>query len=728
MWNNIETWLNNYDIPSQTIEMESFRDLENWYITPYLNVFLLHNWLLWNQVSIQSKISNDWFEKISFPNDIKIQAAGRFFSIEYNHENGQRVELCYDILKSWESLLFTGWIHDSIAEQNDIIAQEADNFAWFLDAMEWIFERNSEESSFDFQPGRWYIWNEDTALYGELSGMHLVEVQAVARASLRKIEQLQSWFLHLSPREQNRLEKMQEHYLHMTLWIWDLYQAWGKAFAVSEEPVTYNHNEYGEIMPGRSSIEVSYLLSKMVMNRAPNIDGEWGIFEYYLKVQSMMNDSYAPDRTALMVYENIGKWLNAEIFEYILKVQQENPEEAEQYDAYLLEFAEMCSGRNIDMLSELHDPEMANWILVHIMSRKWGFLEKLYESWNIAIEDPEVWDKHPSEIVSSTIDLLQSSVKIITRDENGNEVTQDALSQEWAISYISQISGSQNILTESQCYRDYASMSLDMKVKISAIARLQNKLEANQNRLNSSGHTKRNAENYTNENFWDVLQEIVEDSFNDTVDAISDNFWFSWNGNFSDELSNMQDSEWNTIKFTQTEIDMFDLFHDIQGTGLFNLSDINADRAVTWWKIAVLLAAAFILTAATWWIAAWLWATTLAGNLVFQGAVMWAYAAPASWVIFPEWHTSTQEMLWDRFITDLPLSIWTWALGWVAAKTIWFEWARMLSSQWMWNGVIFGSDLYFLWILTEKRRNQEIAEYFHSDNIMQNPDFISTQF
>lgn len=746
---NLATW---NEILTQEVDIQAAIILEWIHIAGYLSEFLSGLEGIFDPRAVQGKIVNDWYEKISFPNRVSIKKSGRFFSIEYTDKLWERQELCYDILWEWESLLMSTSIHEAIELQNEQVKENIDQLEEYIDLMEWIFQRNSQESSWDFKAWNGYIWEEDIVLEWQQKWMHLKEVQSRARKALKQTGRSQLGFTSLSPKQKIRLEKLEETYLHMTMWVWDLYQIWWHAFAANQENETLGS--------WRNNQEISVLISRMVLGRAPNIEKEWWIFEYYYKIHNMMNDAYAPDKTTQIVYAKLWESLNAEILDYINSQQREHPEKQEYYDTILLQFARMLTGRgtsreydwqtdevynmwrwqiqktgnkdtHINMWEEFRDPELAAEILTQVMSRKWGVLEKIYNSWNILIEDPEVGEDSPSEIVSWAVEVLQESLSIISRDENGSEISRNMLGQDGAKLYISQIMWTNDIVWMVSWYKDYVSMPLDLKVKISAIARLKNKLHENKGRLNASWHTRRNAKRYTNENFWEVLEEIIIESFDDTMKSIENNFWFSWNGDFSKDLKNMTDSQGNPVKFSQNEIEIFNVFHDIAGTGLFNLSDKNKWHAITWAKIIALLAVAFALTAATWWIA-----PAITWTLIRQWATMWLYAAPASWVIFPEWHTSTKEMLLDRW-SDILISSTTWALWWVAAHWLWkagiamglkesnllvkWLWARdakMLSGGWMRNGVIFWGDLYFLWMKTEQWRNEQMAEYFHSDTIM----------
>jgi len=736
---SLETTDNLPKIQSQEVEILDWLSLEL-QISSYLWEFLLRQGQIQRIRSIQSKIINDIDNRIDFNDITSIHFSGRFISFELISNDGAKKEFCYDIFWEWENLLMTWNIHEAIQEKNHEMKANIDEFENYISLMEWIFQRNSQESSWDFKPWNGYIWKEDIVIEWADKWKHLVEMQSKARKALKKVGRSQIGFTSLSPKQRIRLAKIEETYLHMTMWVWDIYQPGWKAFAASVE----NEKEWA----WRNVQEISVLMSRMILGRAPNIEKEWGIFHYYYRIHDMMNDAYAPDRTTKMVYEKLWKSLNAEIFDYISKEQKENPDKQEYYNGILLQFARMVSGRGtskqyswqrneiydawawyvwetwnketrLNMWEDFYDPELASQILTQVMSQKWGLLEKLYSSWNIQIDDPEVWNTHPAEIVLWTMKLLQESLNIISRDENGKEVSREFLSEEWAKQYISQIVWETDIIWEAACYKDYGSMPLDLKVKISAIARLKNKLEVNQKKLQWGWHTKRNATRYTNENFWEILEEIIVDAFDDTMKSIENNFWLSWNWNFSKELKNMKDSQGNPIEFSKNEIEIFNVFHDIAGTGLFNLSDVNKWHAITWAKIAALLVVAFALTAATWWVAGAFWAWALSSNLIVQWTTMWLYAAPASWIIFPEGHTSTKEMLLDRW-SDVLISGMTWAVWWVAAKWLWVEWAKMLSRWGMRNWSIFWADLYVLWIKTEQWRNQQIADYFHSDQIIWN--------
>ena len=753
----------NYEVPSQNIEMESFRVLVS-HTESYVNTLLENSGSIFDRNMILWTIMNDWYSKIPFPNSIQIQTSGRYFSIKYIDTNKESQEICYDILWKQEDIITPWTIQEALHEANEKLESEIDIFEGQLSLMQWIFERNSEESYWDFKAGEWDIGDEDIVNEWEFAWKHLNEVQAQARQNMREIWKIQQGDYSISPKQKIRLRRLEEQYLHMTLWIWDLYQWWGRAFAVNEENT--------KLWAGRNTLEVSILVRNMIIERAPNIEWEDGIFAYYYHVHSLMNEWYAPDRTNTLVHTKFSEVLNNQIYRYLITEQENNPDKQEYCDTLLVEFARMVSGRgtkksyswhqdeiytvagyewttwnkdtSLSMHEDLYDLELANEIMIHIMTRPWGFLEKLYNSENIIIEDPEVGDETPSNIVSWAVEILQTSLVTIERDNSWNETARSELSYTWAQDYISQIAWNLNIALACNNYPDYKSLPLDLKVQISAVARLKKKLETNQRKLKASWwHARRWAKEFTNENFWEVLEEIIKNAFDDTIESINSNFsfkWNDWNGVDSENLKNFTDTDWDKLKFTQSELDMFDLLHDTKGFGFLNFTDTNQWYTLTWAKIAWMLALAFALTAATGWVAGALWAKSLAAtmswNQVLQWGMMWLYAAPTSWVIFPEWHSSTKEMLYDR-ASDVPISIitgmvwwvvawWMWSVWkklWLAETStlvtwIWVPWAKLLSRWGLKNWWIFWADLYLLWIKTEQWRNMQLTEYFHSDTIM----------
>jgi len=139
--------------------------------------------------------------------------------------------------------------------------------------------------------------------------------------------------------------------------------------------------------------------------------------------------------------------------------------------------------------------------------------------------------------------------------------------------------------------------------------------------------------------------------------------------------------------FSDTDIDILSTWANINGLWerIYDLSDNNAKMAMTGLKIWVIIALSVAATYATAGAAGAFGfqavaslirgkqvidgtlQATMAGQMVF-GGVMWAAAAPVSWVVYPHGYSSREEMIVD-LLSDAAISTTTWMTGgWLGMK------------------------------------------------------------
>lgn len=613
-------------------------------------------------------------ENISIESVKKIGVEDNYVKIYYNEWTGNKV-LYFRMPENWAE---EHVVSENIEETRSVLRDDLDAYENILNAMDWIFTKNKDEF---FE----YLNEKDilstNKFWSELKDMSIKELQLMAR--------WMSWWLKqtrgLIPEEDIaldiKIQEQQKRYLHFIVWVWWKYEGWAKLFE-------------------KSKTEIKYLVWELVSSYS-SID--W-LLGYLVDTHSRIDENNFQSKSVETSYKSFATELHKSIFS---RMQDEKVD-----DAHFLDFAKIITGRFWDIDNRLKDPELSNNVILHILQQKWWIMDKINNSGEIEIEDEKVWETPPKEIVASSVAKLSSvwGEKLLTRIWFGSVLN----IEEW---------------------NNYQEISLENKIKISALVRLLDKIWTKD--ITDLSELK------------ELFLTVSKEANRAVVEWLNENFdasWSDWNGKNSADFG---------LEWVQAEI--FDLYNDINGNGngLFNFSDNTDALLLGGAKMAGVMAVAIVAGFAAW--------PILGVWMIGAWAAMWVTASLASMVANPKWYDTLNEAIID-IGTDLPVAAVSWMVWWgivggfakqftyagrfwkivwdqnvwimsqiwnrwkvflphdrgigrFILNGYWVEWAKFLTRWWMQNTSIFLGDLAILWFVIEAKRMQEVDEVFHSDSI-----------
>lgn len=243
---------------------------------------------------------------------------------------------------------------------------------------------------------------------------------------------------------------------------------------------------------------------------------------------------------------------------------------------------------------------------------------------------------------------------------------------------------------------------------------------------NSEGEMIMTASPNISDEYLNALKNLsISESVNhvsDTIMAKFDNWDFN---SHEDEFINIEtlDSVYDECGrvFSDTDIDILKTWADINGLweSIFEWSDTSNEIKMTGLKIALIIgvsAAAAYATGWLVWMAGFAQAgalirgyqvvdgvrkSTMAGQMIY-GGVMWAYASPVSWAVYPHGYASREEML-----IDMLSDVWVSSITWVAGGWLGVRWA------WKHDIAATITDFTVLWLATEMARMKVVEEAYH---------------
>lgn len=364
------------------------------------------------------------------------------------------------------------------------------------------------------------------------------ELQGKTLQQLREIydEEKQTLILAQRTQEKSHINReILQREIELFAGIGDTFEGWARYFSLSSEEIGFR---------------ISQIISQMSNEE---------IFFYIRDINSKINDNW---RKSDMVNQVNGKLTQALYEQTFLRLQEQNAPERD-----FLTFAKVITGRSIETVrkwnrfeevessldSNYAGYEIANRALIHIMYRDGWVLDTIYaQNIDIAqnISDPEVWQESPKNIISRTLEQIDSL--------NPQEA------EYWKSILIE--AGYEHLLSSSEEYKD---LSFEDKIAIWALKRIGDILVA-------ATPEQRNPQ-FLGEKLGDTLMESysnLNDSFWDAFDWFHGYFW----GKNAEDLG-----------LTGTFGEIFDLYQDINGNSwFFDWSDINQDRFLNLSTIMVL--------------------------------------------------------------------------------------------------------------------------------------------
>ncbi len=677
-------------------------------------------WLLWvlqsqfestpQQIDLQQRLSDIIINRF----DWKLL----WFSLEWNflicHTNWEKgAEKWYINLKKIDleaiEYLSAEEIFQEKERKNHQVHNDLEKLDTVLNAMDSVFH-NNEKELFD------YLWDDDTysnntpkeesksnLFWESLEWKNLLELQSIADSILNWLWWLKNTISE-NPKYQDDYVWSHKRYLEFLMWIWDTYEWWAKYLKKTPKQI---EDLVDNIL---SSMSISYCLDYLV-----NI---------HEKIDSNNYQSISVERS----YEQIARKLHLEIFKKMIN-------DADVSDQDFLKFSKIITGRNFEEKSvrnpmsnsehvvytmsniddNLKDPELANNILLYMMYRENGIISKLQQESSFKIEDKKLWEKKPVDIASGLVSSINNR-KISLPNWNlvdGNNFVK-------GIFWIN--------IKEIE-WVEYKDLSLENKIIISTMFRLEKKIRVKNTRWARTGYVQKKLDI---QGLDTALKEVAQESYELIGDSFKDSmsgWWWNFNGDPALSLEWLSDIQKESLK----------LFNDINGIGAFDLSDKSWKKMKTWAKIWAVIWLALLV-----W---WPMAAAYSSSLIIQWATIGATASVISiWWLW-KWYDTKNEAIVDIW-SDIIVWSATWAIWWVVAwwlwiswqrffatklhidgnksyliwKWLWEQWAAYLSKWWVTNAWIFAWDLAVLWLWAEWHRSNWSENKFHWDSIYSSPD------
>lgn len=613
-------------------------------------------------------------------------------------------------------------IHDSLEwakytkEKSQItLSNDLEKLDDVLAAMEHIFKLNESEV-------RGYINDDDivtvTTFWDDLKWKDLNFLSDSARELFVKIHFLSKESATSIEHKKDLSEKYQK-YLQYVMWIWDKYEGGISYIQLPEEQI---------------DVVVWSILSPMNTSES---------FYYLIDVHAQIDSNNFQSSSVEEYYKLLAKKLHLSIFKKL-----KNDEWTTDWD--YIELAKIITGRLIqtkeipilysketketeyrnDIDSKLKDPDLANQILLHMMYREGWVISKIQNDPDFKIEDEKIKNRSAWEVVNNCVEKLnERQITYIERTEKDGEVIETEKIVDGR-EFIEANMGPEILQLWNQ---SYDSLSIQDKVLISTLARLEEKLADKKMRGARTGYKKKLPE--TLENLITVFNEISQDAYDDVRELYEDNFeWTFWNLNWDWKDS----SDFNSAELEPLEKEALELFNEINGNGFFDLSDkwwatawtVGKIGAVIWLAILVAWPAtatalgtktAAVIGTKTVWL---MWTKTAAALTttkavaavwtITQWTAIWGAASVMSMWVMWKGYDSWEEFKWDAS-TDIAFWALTWAIWWGLVIKYWSQWAKYISREGLQNSWIFAGDLAFLGLLPEWIRADKIEEYFSVD-------------
>lgn len=637
--------------------------------------------------------------------------------VVYINEDWKDQEMVFDLLKDNIDELYV-W-NDSVKayaekqENQKALTTQAIKVDFILQVMDHVFQKNETEwfdelnsedklNQSELLDALDDSYEEKLKSYGidfsnwEYSNLTLLNLQELFKTELQNFDELSQKSSWIDIASSDLVLKAKDKYLDMIMWIWDKYEWWASYLTKKEK----EFEGLLEDVTGNKSIEelFAYLIAKH-----ETIDG----------------NNYQSTHVE-QSYKSYIRKLHSIIFEKLKSNENST-------DKQFLDFAKIITGRyqiesirsvrsgrqtrktvrtnNID--DNLRNQSLSNEIIMEVISRKGGVMDRINEdkSISIIIEDEKIWNQLPTAIVNNVVSQIKE--KSWT---------------DW--SDLLKIFKFWDVLDLWE--RSYDDLRLEQKIKISILVRFLDKIKD----IDKIDDPKM---------IPDLLLKVGQDANKEVVESLNSNFDAQWTNWGWTQWADFVNENWESL-LSPMQIEIFDLYQDINGNWLFDFSDNSVGYAKIGWKVTVAIlvwiATAPILLPAT-------------ATAVLTWAVIWVTATAAWIALHPQWFdTKTEAAVW--LTSELALWAATWVVWGVLVKGIWLKWRTLYSrflrhtqhsqriqyssrlSQWLWvdgatlfsrwwarNSSIFAVDLIWLWFWVEMARIYWMNNVFHDKQIFE---------
>lgn len=598
----------------------------------------------------------------------------------YDYEDQKEKELVFDLNAQENESLYVWDSSDEVyaqkLEDTKMLWKHAEKADLILQVMDYVFQKNEEEWFDELnhedivdQEG---LMNSLTQEYRDklhelkidFWDMNLLNLQKEFETVLSEYSDLRWWIYEKDLTSDDLLLESKQKYLDMIMWIWDKYE-WAASYLKKDTQIF--EETLCDIISNKSIEE----LLQFIIDQHEIIDSN--------------------DYQSTTVEESYKTYIEKLQWETFQRLKNENATEKQ-----FLDFAKIITGRlndnNID--DNLRNQELSNEVVLHIISRKDGVMDKINKDKSIVVEDEKVWNQLPMNIV------LDVAYQI--KQQSGLD---------WS-EFMKTIWFWEMLELWAESYND---LTLEQKIKTSTLVRLLDKLRNTDKPL-------------TNEYLWDLFRSIAHEANEVVIDSLNNNFdaslfdWEWWKTS----------ADYDHLDLSEAQKDLFDIYQDINGNWLFDFSDNTIWYAKTAGKItAAIVAWVAVAPFVVWWaIATWV-AVGLTATVVSMGLnpqwydtqweawlgivwELWLWAATgAVWWALVQWFWTRTAVFANKYMwvsKRKALSLWLW---------FWETWAKLFSRWWAVNSWIFAWDLLILWLWVEFARQIWMNQVFHGKELFE---------
>ncbi len=566
------------------------------------------------KIILQEKLNDDW---LNFTNISDISRKKSIFEVVLTDNTTIKISLSELRKRSIKEIFWDTNIKDT--------EKKAENI---LQAMYSIYGENEG-----------YIWNDEIddtdiidtdTFWKELKGKNLIELKALLDIENSK---LKVWYLILW--ETKKYTQILKTEIEVLWWTIDLTEWAARYFSLSKKDIKH-------IVAGLSnSMEITELI------------------DYIVKLNKDIDANYKKSEMVKHVTMKIMNSLATKTFERLMKEDASN--------SSFIYFAKSLTGRwkvqidknkdykdtwsfsydDLDIDSEYKMVNLANKALLYTMYRENGVLSSIKET--IHIEDPYIWKRNTREVINDAAKWLE----MINPSMNWIESIKGIITEAWF----------EDLLAEEVSYEQ---LNIEQKILIGSIARIgfyvyQNswKYTINFNNLTVEEKEKKIKKNI------ELLDSLAINITKESEESYEKELWDAISEKFDTSFSHVNGMSAIDLGLTGDLAEIFELYKDINGNGLWDLADTTKDWLMWKWTMITLAV----------WITVWaivlspILAAAGTGAVITTGIFAWMEAGTGVYIMawalstFAPWITSSiVTRQWYDSFSEWAKNIW-WSLS-----------------------------------------------------------------
>ncbi|RAL56594.1 hypothetical protein BLD25_02945 [Candidatus Gracilibacteria bacterium GN02-872] len=518
-----------------------------------------------------------------------------------------------------------------------------------LSAMEEIFFQNQKEFFGEINDKdvlKTDIFNKNGL---NITGKNLRDLQIIYRENQKEL-----FDLPLNEKQKKDFLNQQKQYVNMFVGIGDEYE--GGATYLLETEKHFNQILYS-IVKNSSLTE---------------------LFTYMAMVHQKMDQNNWQSISVKKSYKIFIDQLNSLVLN---RLKKENAK-----DEDFVTFSKLLIGKGSDIDDDLRNSALATESLMYVFTRKGGGFEKL----NIKDLDKSLFGVN----VSDKIKELEEEFK-----KAGIEVQND-------MSFILLSIGFGRLSNNKE--KNYKDLDFEAQTELSVLNKFIKKFKRKRqsyDRRNKKNILDKNKINW-GEEIRDILKEVSSEYIEESQDEIER--LFSSNNIFNKSFWTGKKAEDFGLIGSQKEA--YELFVNMNGIGLLNISDTTKSGLKLLGQIGVVLVASVCATI-----------ITGGGSLALQGAVAGAVGSGASWIAFPRGYDTKKEAVVD-LTSDVIIGTGTGAIGGKLTEPAIREVSKLFGNGATTKSVVTGTDIALLGFVPEFWRIGQIEKKFHGQGLILSPE------